>query len=162
MVQYHTLMHISLCFHMLHGLCVCNFCTAVRGPVNEGNLRLVGGASQYEGRVEVLHNGEWGTVCNDDWDITDANVACRQLGYGRALFASATFGGGSGTILYDDVFCKGTELRLVDCPNSGTGVHDCTHADDAGVVCYNIAGQLGSVHTVFSHVYVQSEFQNCS
>lgn len=98
--------------------------------------------------MEVLHNNEWGTVCADYWDITDANVVCRQLGFGRATFAPGpgAFGEGSGPILYDDLECSGTELRLVDCPHAGTGVHDCVHADDAGAVCYNIAGQLSSVY----------------
>ena len=122
--------------------------------MNEGDLRLVGGASEYEGRVEVLHNNEWGTVCADDWDIVDANVVCRQLGFDRATFAPGpgAFGEGSGPIYYDNVECRGAELRLVNCPNPGTGVHNCVHADDAGVVCYNIAGQLNSVPGVFSSV----------
>ena len=51
------------------------------GICENGNIRLVGGANQYEGRVEVCWNEAWGTVCDDYWGTTDAIVACRQLGY---------------------------------------------------------------------------------
>ena len=90
-----------------------------------------------EGRVEVYHNGAWGTVCNDMWDIDDANVVCRQLGYSRAMSAHgrAAFGAGSDPIHYNDVACSGCEARLADCPHNAIGQHDCGHDDNAGVVC---------------------------
>ena len=100
----------------------------------------MGGASDSEGRVEVYHNNTWGTVCDDSWDITDANVVCQQLNYSRAISAlgDAYFGEGSGPIHYDEVTCNGTETRLADCSHSGIGIHNCGHGEDAGVRCDTI------------------------
>ena len=47
-------------------------------------IRLVGGTSQFEGRVEVFYDNAWGTICDDSWDINDAKVICRELLLGEA------------------------------------------------------------------------------
>jgi len=108
------------------------------GPV-EGELRLVDGSTPYEGRVEIYHAGEWGTVCDDYWtaNLNAATVVCRQLGYGAAVRATnnSSFGDGAGPIWLDNVQCTGPEARLVDCPHNEWGVHNCNHGTDAGVVC---------------------------
>ncbi len=87
--------------------------------------------------MEVHHDGQWGTVCDDDWDMTDAEVVCRELDCGEAVQAlgSAHFGPGSGPIWMDDVGCSGSEATLKNCGSGGWGDSDCGHGEDAGVKC---------------------------
>uniref|UniRef100_A0A8C6TXD9 SRCR domain-containing protein n=1 Tax=Neogobius melanostomus TaxID=47308 RepID=A0A8C6TXD9_9GOBI len=107
-------------------------------------LRLVNGSS-CSGRVEVFYGGQWGTVCDDSWDMDDARVVCRQLGHRNAVAARgyAHFGRGSGEIWMDDVRCTGDESRLSDCTHNGFGAHNCRHHEDAGVEC---EGKLLQLH----------------
>ena len=103
----------------------------------EFDVRLVGGEEKTEGRVEIFYQGEWGTVCDDFWDLKDATVVCRQLGYPAAIRKStfAEFGQGSGPIHLDNVNCQGDEAILRLCDANDFGVNDCGHDEDAGVVC---------------------------
>uniref|UniRef100_A0A8C5RA65 SRCR domain-containing protein n=1 Tax=Leptobrachium leishanense TaxID=445787 RepID=A0A8C5RA65_9ANUR len=107
-------------------------------------LRLAGGSTECEGRVEVKHQGEWGTVCNDYWNvINNAAVVCRQLGCSDSLaIPTSSFGRGSGRIWMDDVRCTGTESALRDCPRHPWGLHNCDHSEDVGVLC------PGEIHSV--------------
>ena len=61
------------------------FVTNVTGTndCKDGEVRLVGGENEREGRVEICYNRVWGTVCYNGWDEVDANAVCQQLGYGQ-------------------------------------------------------------------------------
>eukprot|EP00057_Strongylocentrotus_purpuratus_P007134 XP_011661608.1 PREDICTED: deleted in malignant brain tumors 1 protein-like [Strongylocentrotus purpuratus] len=112
-------------------------------------VRLVGGQTALEGRVEVFFNGSWGTVCDDSWDLNDARVVCRMLGFQTAVLAStnAGYGEGSGSIILDNVGCLGTERNLAECSHNGYENHNCGHSEDAGAVCAHVrlvGGQTAS------------------
>ncbi|XP_033843572.1 lysyl oxidase homolog 3B isoform X3 [Periophthalmus magnuspinnatus] len=101
-------------------------------------VRLTGYPRKHnEGRVELFYKGEWGTICDDDFSIQNANVLCRQLGFVSATgwTHSAKYGKGQGKIWLDNVNCNGGEKSIENCRSRGWGNSDCTHDEDAGVVC---------------------------
>ncbi|KAH8033120.1 hypothetical protein HPB51_007585 [Rhipicephalus microplus] len=120
---------------------VLSLATAVSSE-EEGSLRLVIGArvTTHEGRgnVEIFHADRWGSVCDDEWDIRDAQVVCRMLGHGNGsarVTVNAHFGKALRPILMDNVYCTGEELHIEECPFDGWGVHDCGRDEAAGVEC---------------------------
>uniref|UniRef100_A0A8C6QJV0 Scavenger receptor cysteine-rich type 1 protein M130 n=1 Tax=Nannospalax galili TaxID=1026970 RepID=A0A8C6QJV0_NANGA len=100
-------------------------------------MRLMDGGNRCVGRIEVKFKGEWGTVCDDNFNIAHASVVCKQLECGSAVSfsGSAKFGQGSGPIWFDDLACNGNESALWDCKHRGWGKHNCDHAEDVGVIC---------------------------
>uniref|UniRef100_A0A8C3H9D4 Soluble scavenger receptor cysteine-rich domain-containing protein SSC5D n=1 Tax=Chrysemys picta bellii TaxID=8478 RepID=A0A8C3H9D4_CHRPI len=117
------------------GVCLFPWVFADAGISEVAQLRLVNGPSRCAGRLEVFHNQQWGTVCDNSWDLQDAGVVCRQLGCGTALSAprGAHFGQGSDHIWLNNVNCTGTEVALSDCRARPWGENNCTHREDAGV-----------------------------
>ncbi|XP_046846185.1 scavenger receptor cysteine-rich type 1 protein M130-like isoform X2 [Xenia sp. Carnegie-2017] len=117
-------------------------------------IRLKGPRStKGSGRVEIFYDGKWGTVCDDYWDLNDAIVACRQLGY---QYASKALKGndvpnGNGTIWLDDVDCTGKEMYLSSCSHGKWGIHNCKHSEDAGVECTKVLNECSkSLHNCIS------------
>ena len=104
-------------------------------------LQLGGdGATASSGRVEVLFDGVWGTICDDDFGLQDADVICRQLGFNRAVDIAGegnSFGPGgeSSPIYFDDLACDGTEESLIYCQFPGLKITNCQHSEDVAVTC---------------------------
>ena len=110
------------------------FSCVLNSEVLEGQVRLSDGEN-HSGRVEIWKHGEWGTVCGENWDLDDANVVCRQLGYPGASQAlkDAHFGPGQGRVWLSNLQCNGSESKLLQCFQSPY-LH-CSHSQDAAVVC---------------------------
>ncbi|KAL0150672.1 hypothetical protein M9458_054030, partial [Cirrhinus mrigala] len=92
------------------------------------------GEGRCSGRLEVYHNAVWGSVCDDQWDISDAQVVCRQLGCGAALRAdrNSVFGAGEGVVWMN-------RIHLWDCPLSLKNHTDCSHKEHAGLTCADLS-----------------------
>merc|ERR1719334_37385 len=126
-------------------------------------IRLAGG-NDTAGRVEVLFDGQWGTICDDHWGMSDAEVVCRQLDLGKPLAITkkaSPFGEGSGPILMDNVACSGDELNIGQCRHRGFNIHNCNHDEDAGVVCScecKLCGQRLLNTTEWGHANASSEW----
>lgn len=115
-------------------------------------LRLVNGGDRYAGRVEVLRNGVWQTVCDDSWDMFEADVVCRQLGYGRARNAvtDSYFGEGGSQQWELSWSCSGTERCLEACRRFAVSDSTrCSSGQNAGVIC-----SLSSKNTSAVCVYI--------
>ena len=99
-------------------------------------MRLVGGLTAAEGRVEVNYGGMWGTVCSDSyWGLNDAMVVCRMLGHSSVLAAHVKYGHGSGNVWMSNLACAGSEQNISECLHPGWGETSCSHSQDAGVTC---------------------------
>ncbi|XP_032392741.1 galectin-3-binding protein A isoform X3 [Etheostoma spectabile] len=133
-----------------------------RNPVpQEGDVRLFGGSAS-EGRVEIYHEGYWGTVCDDGWDMAEAQVVCRQLHFpgAKSVVIGKDYGKASGPIWLDDLTCKGTENHLFKCAFKSWGTTDCSHKEDVGVICETTGTNLtisDSTHSLDHSISLSDE-----
>ena len=110
-------------------------------------------------------------MCSDSWDLNDANVVCKQLGYSHARRAAtgSYCGQGCGRIWISNINCHfGLHSRLDDCPFSGWGVRSCNHSGYAGVICgktITVADKMLSIVNSFFRIiicFLRSVFTNCN
>ncbi|XP_065830656.1 deleted in malignant brain tumors 1 protein-like isoform X2 [Oscarella lobularis] len=138
------------CSHGSSGLCSVRNTAGVVCLDQPFPVRLTGSSRSNEGRVELYYNGEWGTVCDTDWDLRDSNVVCRQLGLGRALTYSNSIPG-KGSILLSGVRCNGSEEGLAQCLSGGIFRRtsgNCSHSDDVYISCED--GRCSELHVPLS------------
>ena len=118
------------------------------------SVRLVHGSSYNEGRVEVYYNGEWGTVCDNDWSEKKAKMVCMELRVG-VFGIPDSFGPGSERVLLDNVICSDDDKTLASCGHYGVGITPfCSHSNDVGVKCFGM--------TKLDECYISYYFLVCS
>ena len=115
---------------------MCNFIYLAAFAQLPSDVRLVDGDGSYRGRLEIKNTGEWGTVCNRNFNNAAANVVCRQLGYtGAYRIQSFRSGPAGGVIWLENVQCNGNEASILECSYDGWGNTSCSHDDDVGISC---------------------------
>ena len=124
-------------------------------------IRLAGSSSHNQGRVEVYYNGEWGTVCDDGWDDTDAGVVCRQLGFYSWVraYGSARYGQGIGPIWLNRLSCFGNESSLFECDLLSFRTKNCTHSNDASVYCGGSRRKLNVILMYVIMWFINAEYR---
>lgn len=130
-------MHIQL--RVMFCVCIIIWCAFRECFASASNVRLVGGATEYEGRLEVFYNGSWGTVCDDYSNDKLSAVVCQSLGLPwntSETFCCAAYGQGSGPIWLDDIICEGSETAIEECKHSDWGSHNCGHDEDLSINCF--------------------------
>ena len=162
-VWWWLILNYFLCLHSIILLAAVDPPVELMANCTLGDVRLVNGSSQLEGRVEVCFGNLWGTICHNSWDNRDAGVICKQLFnpfFGKLLcecifkfhpsltlkfwlplvgghaINGSKYGPGGMPVVIDSINCKGTEGVLTDCPITSYAINTCNDSTTAGIVCY--------------------------
>ncbi|XP_071486158.1 neurotrypsin-like [Diadema antillarum] len=117
----------------------------------EYDVRLVDGPSPQAGRVEIFHDNSWGTICDNTWSSTEAEVVCDQLGYDDVDVALEYFGPGDGDIHINSLSCDGDESSVKNCLYVNFSSTGCNHTEDVGVRC-EFTSYEGNARLVGGHI----------
>ncbi|XP_033116620.1 soluble scavenger receptor cysteine-rich domain-containing protein SSC5D-like isoform X2 [Anneissia japonica] len=128
---------LSACQHATISNNDCGHFEDVALECSDFDIRLSYGDTRFKGRLEVYYAGQWGTVCDDNWDQANANVVCRELGFGPPLepLINNVYNAYNQPIWLDEVECTGTESRLSACQHATISNHDCGHLEDVALEC---------------------------
>nr|XP_055046948.1 CD5 antigen-like [Misgurnus anguillicaudatus] len=99
------------------------------------DIKLVNGTSPCNGRLRVLYNNHWGSVCHTGLGLEEAAVVCKELGCGDLVEPLSYVGPFVGPIWMDNLACTGNELTVRDCSFTGYNVSSCSDGLYAGVIC---------------------------
>uniref|UniRef100_A0A8C8DGK2 SRCR domain-containing protein n=1 Tax=Oryzias sinensis TaxID=183150 RepID=A0A8C8DGK2_9TELE len=100
------------------------------------SVRLENGSSRCSGRLEVKSNNSWSSVCEDDFDLLDAEVVCRELDCGApSVLQGALYGEAEAPILTREFSCEGHESVLLDCGSSWRKTKACPPDKAVGLTC---------------------------
>ncbi|XP_070685412.1 scavenger receptor cysteine-rich type 1 protein M130-like [Pempheris klunzingeri] len=100
------------------------------------SIRLVDGNSLCSGRLEVKSDQLWSSVCEDDFDLQDAEVVCRELGCGApSALQGALYGEGEAPVRSTEFLCDGQESALLDCGSSDSAADTCSSGKAVGLTC---------------------------
>lgn len=125
------------------------------GTCTDGQIRIVNGTIQQEGRAEVCFNGVWGSICQGSWNGIDAYVFCKELGYkgpsnnndliklysffnnslDPTLYYNAKFGEGNGPVVWNNIACSGWESTIQSCSKQVYPSFTCSQQYTVGMTC---------------------------
>ena len=107
------------------------------GSCEAGNVRLRDSNIESAGRVEICIQSVWTSVCDQSWDLKDAQVACRELGYSPygAMPTYSCYTEGQLSFGITSINCTGSEENLLNCSHSNPVLYNCLSHNDAGLIC---------------------------